>query len=480
MTATLFFDGERARFFRPLNSSRRELVAACLRALYDRLHGPAADYSHNLTRETLRELLLPVVREHQGNVEADQEPDEFMEPEVNDPLQLANLVVRVLTRDGWLEQFPDRHGLVTAFRLTRAAKAFSHAFWSLSRPSRTRQQNMRSCRNSLEAALHAKGSAEDLLDAYEHAERVIEDLTEGIDLLQERIRILMREASLHNQWDDFVEFLDKFQRNYSKQFTVDSATLNKNAIRNRLDALRTQLNDDRRRRMEEDLRENAQWAVRECSGPSVFEWLLDRIEEVVAAAHESKQPGFMRAMNTYIKRVTGLVQQSMMLRTGQDRHAYMAAVTKVASLEGDDQVAMLERIGRHMAPAEVRLLDPASFKLRSARQRKSASTVSVPPRASREARLAAALRAAEDNAFSVANTDLVQDMRKRLRLFEHPVRVSALPLESATAVLGAMQVVEALRSDNNSDMAVRRLPGKVENEFFIGPDYEITFKKSKT
>ncbi|RYG14758.1 MAG: ferrochelatase [Burkholderiales bacterium] len=478
MSTALFFEGERARFFRPLNSSRRELVAACLRVLYDRLHGPAADYSHNLTRDALKELLLPVIREHQGRVEEVQEPDEFSEATTSDPEQLANLIVRVLTRDGWLEQFPDRHGLVTAFRLTRPGKLFAHAFWSLTRPSRTRQQNMRSCRNALEAALHAKGTAEDLLDAYEHAENVIEDLTEGIDLLQERIRILMREASLHNQWEDFVEFLDKFQRSYSKQFTVDSATLNKNAIRNRLDALRTQLDEDRRRRMEDDLREAAGWAVKECSGQSVFEWLLDRIEEVVAAAHESKQPGFMRAMNTYIKRITGLVQQSMMLRTGQDRHAYMAAVTKVASLQAADQDVLLERIGRQLSPAEVRLLDPASFKLRTARQRKSASTVSVPPRASREARLAAALKAAEENAFSVANTDLVQDMRKRLRLFRHPVRVSALPLESATAVLGAMQVVEALRSEDDSEMVVRRLPGKVENEFFTGPDYEVTLRRS--
>ena len=477
MTDALFFDGERSRFFRPVNSSRRELVAACLRALYDRLHGPAADYSHNLTREALKELLLPVVRENQGAFESDQEPDEFTEAESSDPLQLVNLVVRVLTRDGWLEQFPDRHGLITAFRLTRPAKLFAHAFWSLNRPSRARQQNMRSCRNALEAALHTKGSADDLLDAYEHAEKVIEDLTEGIDMLQERIRLLMRQASMHNQWEDFVEFLDKFQRSYSKQFTVDSATLNKNAIRNRLEALRTQLDDDRRQRMESDLREAATWVVKECSGPSVFEWLLDRIEEIVAAAHESKQPGFMRAMNTYIKRVTGLVQQSMMLRTGQNRHAYMAAVAKVASLAPAEQDVLLLHIGLHLTPAEVRLLDPASFKLRTARQRKSASTVSVPPRASREARMAAALKAAEETAFSVANTDLVQDMRKRLRLFQHPVRVSALPLESATAVLGAMQVVEAVRADHESDMAVRRLPGKVENEFFIGPDYEITFKK---
>ena len=93
MTDALFFDGERSRFFRPLNSSRRELVAACLRALYDRLHGPAADYSHNLTREALKELLLPVVRENQDALESDQEPDEFTDAEADDPLQLTKAML---------------------------------------------------------------------------------------------------------------------------------------------------------------------------------------------------------------------------------------------------------------------------------------------------------------------------------------------------------------------------------------------------
>src|SRR6185369_9377767 len=211
--------------------SRRALVAACLRALYDRLHGPAADYSHNLTRDSVKELLLPVIREYRDRVEADQEPDEFTTADANDPQQLAAVAVRVLLRDGWLEAFPDRQGLVTAFRLTRPGKLFAEAFWSLQRPSRSRQRNMRSCRNALEAALRTNGDAHDLVDAYEYAEKVIEDLTEGIDFLQERVRQLMREATVHDQWDDFVEFLDKFQRDYSKQLTVDSATLRPGAAR---------------------------------------------------------------------------------------------------------------------------------------------------------------------------------------------------------------------------------------------------------
>ena len=52
----VFFEGERQRFFRPLNSTRRELVAGCLRALYQRLHSPSADQHQNLTREALRRI----------------------------------------------------------------------------------------------------------------------------------------------------------------------------------------------------------------------------------------------------------------------------------------------------------------------------------------------------------------------------------------------------------------------------------------
>lgn len=74
MRAHLFFDAERTRFFRPLNSARRELVAACLRTLYERLHGPSADYAHNLNREDLKDLLMPEVQAHQARLDVSGHP----------------------------------------------------------------------------------------------------------------------------------------------------------------------------------------------------------------------------------------------------------------------------------------------------------------------------------------------------------------------------------------------------------------------
>jgi hypothetical protein len=476
MSASVFFDEGRARFFRPLNSSRRELVVGCLRALYERLHGPAADYSHNLTRDVLRELLLLVVREHVDRSTPDAEEDEFNAPETNDPSQLTSLVIRALLEDGWLEQFADRHGLVTAFRFSRAGKLFAEALWSLDRPSRSRQRNMRGCRNALDAALSSRGDAHDIVDAYEYAEKVIEDLTEGIDYFHDRVRHLMQTASMQTQWSEFVEFLDRFQREYSKQLTADNATLNRQAIRQNLERLRA-VPDAKFKRMDEQLHDIAHWAVKEHTGASVYEWMLNRVEDIVDAACESKQPGFLKAMETYLKRVHGLALQSMMLRSGQTRHAYLGAIQKLAESSKDEQDRLLARIGEQLAPVEVRVLDPASFKLRTATQRRKAVTVTVRPRATREERLAAAMARAEADAFSIPNELVAEKLRSDLRLFQHPIRVSALPTSSARDVIRAMQAVEAARGAGENDLAVRKLPTRLDNPVYSGNDYEISLKK---
>lgn len=476
MTHAPFFEVERRRFFRPLNSSRRELMVASLRALYDRLHGPAADYAHTLTRDSLRELLAAVVRDNpdRWSTEPDtEEPGAAAEPDV-EPLQLPNLVLRALLADGWLEQFADRHGLVQAFRFSRPGKLFAEALWTLERPSRSRQRNMRGCRNALDAALQPRGDAHDLVDAYEYAEKVIEDLTEGIDYFQELVRHLMQTASAQRQWSEFVEFLERFQREYSKQLTADNAMLNRQAIRQNLERLR-QVPDAKYKRMDEQLHDIAHWAVKEHTGASVYEWLLGRIESVVDAACETKQPGFMKAMENYLKRVNGLAMQSLMVRAGQSRHAYLQGIGRVAQL-GDraQQDRLLLHYGDYLAHAEIRLLDPSSFKLRTATQRRKAVTVTLRPRSTRQERLAAAMARAEAEAFSLPNELVAEGLRADLRLYRHTIRLSTLPAETAEDVLRAMQAVEAARS--GGDLSVRKLPMRLDNPAYSGSDYEIDFK----
>ncbi|MEF9402874.1 MULTISPECIES: hypothetical protein [Ralstonia solanacearum species complex] len=83
-----------------------------------------ADYAHNLTRDALRELLLPVVRQYQSVKAQEGGDDELSGAEADDPQALVGMVIRALLTDGWLEQFADRTGLVTAFRFSRPGAYF--------------------------------------------------------------------------------------------------------------------------------------------------------------------------------------------------------------------------------------------------------------------------------------------------------------------------------------------------------------------
>ena len=88
------------------------------------------------------------------------------------------------------------------------------------------------------------------------------------------------------------------------------------------------------------------------------------------------------------------------------------------------------------------------------------------------------MRRAEFEAFAVANEELAQQLRADLRLYKHPVLLSAQSTASARDVISTMQTVEAVRNAKGRDLVATRLPGKVQNEFFSGYDYEIAFKKT--
>lgn len=471
----MFFETERQNFFRPLNGKRRELVAACLRSLYERLHGPGADYSQNLNRDSLRDVLMPAIREHAAELIGDglAEDDDLASIDSNDVQLLAGALIRSLLKDGWLETFGDRVGLVTAYRLTRAGKLFAEALWSLSRlRTRSRQRNVRGCRNALEAALK-NVDAYDVVDAYDYAERVISDLSEGVDYFQELVRRLMSEAS-RTSWDEFIEFLDRFEKDFKKQMTADNVERHRQAIRGAINKLRS-IEQEKFNALEAQLRDIASWANADGQAESTFDWMLDRVEEMVEAACTTKHPELLKAMNIYVRRATSIVQQAMLLRGGQSRHNYSKAIALVSEREGDAQTALLQRLGAAIASAEVRLLDPASFKLRSTSQRRKALTITVKPRITRESRLVAAMHRAEAGAFALSNNDVLESLRRELRLRNRALRLSSLPVRSATDILTTMQAVEAIRSYQDADVKASKLPTRLINEFYTANDFLIEF-----
>ena len=469
----MFFQLERQHFFRPLNGKYRETVAACLRTLHERLHGPGADFSQTLTRDGLRDLLRPVVQSSAAVIEvaAPADGDEMAQIPVGDDVQLTGAIIRTLLRDGWMETFPDRTGLVTAYRFTRGGKLFAEALWSHERPhQRARQRNMRSCRNSVEAALKSV-DAFDLVDAYEHAERVISDLAEGVDYFQDLVRRLMVEAS-RTPWDEFMEFLGRFEREFKKQLTADDANRHRQIIRDALGRLRN-LEQARIHYLEDQLNDVAPWVLKERSGASSLEWLLNRIEDMVELACSTKQPELIKAMNVYMRRAASIVQQAMMLRAGARRQSFSAAISKAATLTGEAQDTYLGQLGQVLGASEVRLLDPAVFKLRRASQRRRALTVTALPQVSRDSRLAAAQSRAEAGAFALSNDDVHEMLLRERRLRNRDFRISTLQINTAVEVLAVMQAVEAIRASGSQSLKATRLESRLVNPYYTGFDYLI-------
>jgi hypothetical protein len=469
----VFFESERQNFFRPLTGKRRELVVACLRVLYERLHGPSADYSQNLTRDSFKELLSPTIQGLMNELAVDPnlENDELSSLDSADDQQLTTVLIRTLLKDGWLETFGDRSGLVTAYRFSRAGKLFAEALWSLDRMrARSRQRNVRSCRNALEAA-RKNIDAYDLIDAYDYAEKIISDLSEGVDYFQELVRRLMSEAS-KTPWDEFIEFLDRFEKEFKKQLTADNVDRHRQAILDNLSRLRN-FDSNKFQAFENQLQDIASWADAERGDNSIFDWLLDRIEDRLEVACTGKHPELIKAMNIYMRRAASIVQQALMLQGGQSRQGFSRAIARIAVLEGDDQTQFLQNLGASIAASEVRLLDPAAFKLRSASQRRKALTVTALPKISRDARLNAALQRAEAAAFTLSNQDVVDFIRGELRLRQRPIRLSSLPVETVTDLLQNMQMVEAVRAARDESLTATQLPSHLQNPYYTGSDYQI-------
>lgn len=472
----MFFEAERHNFFRPLNGKRRELVVACLHAVYERLHGPGADYANSMSRDVLRDLITPIIQvaANQLMTEEDGSDDELSSIDPDDDQQLAGALIRGLLKDGWLEASGDRIGLITVYRFSRAGKLFAEVLWVIDRPRvRARQRNMRSCRNALDAALK-NVDAHDLIDAFDYAEKVISDLSEGADYFHELVRKLMAEAST-TPWDGFMEFLDRFEKEFKKQLTSDNVERHRSAIRDTLNRLRG-IDDAKANAFESQLNDAARWASQEKTSGSTFDWMLDRVEELVDAACSTKQPELIKAMNSYMRRAASIVQQAMMLRSGSNRHAYTTAINRVAALEGDPQGVFLDRLGSHIGAAEIRLLDPASFKLHSFSQRRKALTVTALPKVTRDARLNAALQRAESGAFALSNEDVRESLRAELRLRGRPLRLSTLPTKTAADVLHAMQAVEAIRASHDGGIQATKLTTKLTNDYYVASDYFIELK----
>ncbi len=467
----LFFVPPREHFFRPLTHENRELGAAVLRALHERVHGPNADYAEALTREVVLDVIGRLLAEPAMRALAFM-PGRSISAE--EERAYAGELLRKLREHGWLEDYRDPIDLKPTLKFTRAGKAFSETFADLDDSrAKTRQRNMRSARKAL-AAFRESRDADELLDAHEFASRVVQDLQDDIEYFRYLIQSLTREALAQKvAWSEFNEFIEKrFVREYAVRLVADSVERHRSQIIEALDEVRA-LDGDVRAQVDGHLMQRAPWLEHEVQRCSPMLWLADRIENMVEAACTLKLPMLRSEMNNYVRRFTSLLRQALSLDYGAES-ALGRTMSWLKDRPEEEHCALLDALAGRLATSEVRL--PGGVLRWAVREREGGHADPAPLAVDDASRLEAAMRRAEAESFAFSDQDVLAGLLHHLHSHQNDgtLTLAGLPVGNAEEAVRVLHAVGAARSaEGRRYMRAKKTGGQVANEYFIADDYEL-------
>lgn len=433
-----FFRDDLSHFFKPLNGKYREVAVGCLKAFHDRIYGPNADYGHHIQRDDLRDTFVNVIQ--LTPILSDDEDEDF-DVDAADERQFAGALIRTFIKCGWIEEFTDKATLVRAFRFTRTGKAFTSVFVGLDAPKmRTRQRNVRSTRNSLEAFLKSRDPY-DLVDAISFSRQVVDDFNEDIAFLYDARKILMREAAENRALDFFIDYTERvFVNDIAIRFSADSIERHRARIDEVIQQIR-ELPAEVLGKANAGLEGLLPDEIGRFAGSPV-ERSLDAIEMIVAASCDNKIQELRNALTGFVSRARLLAHQASVLQGGFGENRLPAVVGAIASADRQEQDRMLQRMADEMSCVDIGLVDPGQMKPKRKTNLRQATTVTVIPAKTREDLLKAAIQSAHQAAFEVSPQKIKQ---KLLHLIDTcgAARLSLLPAASADDVLAMLHAVEA-------------------------------------
>jgi hypothetical protein len=374
----MFFSDSRQHFFNPLTGKYRELVAECLRLLYQRLYTDLRDYGHAMNREQLIDIFKEAIA-RAPILDADTGETDDSEGRFKTQRDLASFIINRLIENGWLEKQVDETTLQSSYGFSRMGRLFTQPFAdNHSNQFRTRNRNTRNTRNSLQA-FYEQGEINDLLDAYEYSERIISDFTDVIAELEERKRQLVREVEsrqlIQQASDEFFDFMETvFKPDLEVRLSADSVEKYRDQISDLITKIRRKRKygqgdpetaaKDWRAVMEIRLRQALPQRV--IPGVSLLETLLETIDSRLKNACEIMLPALRRALNTFTQRADIIIRQLSYINSrGQDE--LMDVYRSLANLPQEIQDQLFLAQGESLASLQMAYIDPAQIQMRAPR-----------------------------------------------------------------------------------------------------------------
>lgn len=469
-TQLMFFSENRTQFFRPLTWKYREQVVECLRALYARLYSSMADYSRAHNRDQIIEIFQEAIARAPM---LDEDADDAYTPPARGEREQANWILNQLLEYGWLERQVDEATLQSSYAFTRHGRMFTQPMVEAGGGRfRTRHRNTRNTRNALQSFLD-KGEVYDLLDAFEHSERIISDFSDVIAELDDRKRQLVREVEaqqvVQRASDEFFDFMEKrFMPDLAIRLSADSVEKYRDEI-GELVAKARRKRAEFKAAAERELRKAAPELIEERSR-SVYLAILDGIETRMHNASAIMLPALRHALNSFTRRADIIMRQLSYSGAGQ-QNRLQAICQGLQALPQDEQHALLEAAGRVLASLNVALPDPDSLRLRAARGPRAVNTaVEEHAHSDRETRRELFVQKAVDLAFTF-NRRAQRDYVVAALSGGHRIHSHNLPVHDARELLMSAHAIE-LGAVADSEFVLRVTPTghRVRTDYFDTSD----------
>lgn len=398
-----FFKPGREDFFRPVTGPWREVVVQVVIAMYDAFLGSSSRSTHAIERSHLKDMAVEAIQDYPIIAAEMTEDDRSLS--LKDENAKANEVIRRLRDHGWIEPFEDPSTRREVFRFTRPGK--NAAQWLLEQDSpalRMTQRNVRNTKNSL-AAYRDNGDAYDLFMALDHSRRITLDLADDVAEIHEKRRAIVAE-SVHE-----IALLTYVQYMSGKFAPVTAVKMRADNVYRHEEEIRKLISEIKQRAEEMDLERGARVfrPQPEYVGSIVLQ-TLDEILSNLRDAMDTKMRELADAVSEYTDRTSFLALQASVIASAGSASAFNRIVEVVSALSSKKQDAVLGAMAMRLEPYRLALLDESIVRLRKGSPRARVSAVQDIREPTRQERLEAYLRLAEDKAFAIP----VKRVRERL------------------------------------------------------------------
>jgi len=354
------------QFFNALTGVNKKLIERSIVALYEVNYGNSFTFSDEIDRNEAKQIILKAINGF--NWQIDDETESIKKDD-----DKASYILRKLQSCGWVAFVTNRSKSTRYFSFTKYGKKFSQLLHSLQDEDidLTQQRNVRSTKALLES-YRKDNDPRDLIDAVNASKDIISDLTDNINDIKEEKNLLMAKAmeSIDDAGEKFIEFLDnRFAHDFAIKFGEDSADRHQFEIRNIINAV-FQENDEQLNRRMDKLKKHFPTFVKR--NPS-FKNILSLIKERMVNACEAKLPTMRKEIQSYISRGGIIFKQTNALLMHENKNLYkLASIIKSKKDEKKDEV--LNGFASIVSPVKISLFDTNSIRIKNKTKRQKKDT----------------------------------------------------------------------------------------------------------